>query len=328
METDAKDPTSPHVLFQAALQELDAAARGFVLGSILLANDNDGTSDDAAGLAEPAAGRCRHALSILNSLPRPERLRLVGALAREALAPVPAGIEDVYEDILEQALRDQAPFVIRLLAAQESPVLQRVAVTVLRQRGVPLADDDDTQALGDVAPEMAAEIQRAVLAGIVSVPQVTTAADASRDPRRWTTLPASQLLAELTKAGADLLGASLRGADDGTVTRAIAHVDPDWSQRVLDAVRAPATSDETARCQRARQLTAGLVQEGGALDVLAFLGARDLADHLGQEDPDARLAIAQRLPPALRRELLAEEFPAADERAQLPISPPAVQGLR
>src|SRR3569623_957762 len=86
----------------ATLSSLDAVERGCVLGALLL-----GTAVDAGAAASrppPSRERCAAALAALGALPRAERLRLTGGMAREAMAPLPAGLEAVPPEPLAAAL--------------------------------------------------------------------------------------------------------------------------------------------------------------------------------------------------------------------------------
>jgi len=95
------------------LDPLDAAERGFVLGALLLHPGGD--ADSAVALEPPSDARCGEALARIAALPRTERVKLTRQLAREAVAPIPAGIEEVPEAVLAALLRDEPPDILRLV---------------------------------------------------------------------------------------------------------------------------------------------------------------------------------------------------------------------
>ncbi len=304
-------PVSLPVSFNdGAIADLDAAERGFVL-ALLLTGGGD-PAQAAAALTEPVATRCREAVLAIGALPRPERLRWMGLLARAALDPLPAGIEDIQEDVLRAALAPESASVIRLVAAQGPPTLQQAAASVLRARGMPPGAPDALAVSPHPAPGAVAELQRAVMTGIVPVPPVTPGTAVNRLGRRLSTLRPAELLAEVTAAGADLLGASLRGADSATLDRAAGRIGPGWSDRIRAAARAdPEGPVDPASRLRAHALMAAVAPAENPQRTLERLGARDLGDRLGREDPGLVMAVGQRLPPDLRRELLAAADAAA-----------------
>ena len=289
------------------LADLDATERGFVLGLLLGAENEPGAM--AANLAEPAATRCREAVQAIAELPRTERVRWIGLLAREALAPLPTGIEDVAEDILCQTLAFESPSTIRAVAEKGPPTVQQAAAAVLRHLSRTATDAGDLDGPDVLAADAVADIQRAVMTRIMPVPRVAKGASARRLGRKLATLRLPDLLAELAVAGAELLGVSLRGADDITLKRAIDRAGATWSERILGAARtnthaASVEADKALRA-RARALASTTTPGDHPQRTLERLGARNLGDRLGREDPDLVVSVAQRLPPDLRRELLA-----------------------
>ena len=110
-------------------------------------------------------------------------------------------------------------------------------------------------------------------------------------------------LAEAIEArGAETLGVSLRGAPPPVVARAAASLGGRLARTLLDAAAQPGPADTR---EAARRLVARVAAEK-PVDLAAHLGARALAVALvAEDDGDAVLAVAQRLPPALGRRLLA-----------------------
>ena len=107
------------------LDPLDAAERGFVLGALLL--HPSGGADPSAWLEPPSDARCGEALARVAALPRSDRVKLTRQLAREVVAPIPAGIETVEEAVLADLLRDEPPDILRLVAPTALPVRRAIA---------------------------------------------------------------------------------------------------------------------------------------------------------------------------------------------------------
>jgi len=191
---------------EASLAALDAVERGFVLGALLL-----GTADDAeaaAPLLPPSRERCATALA---ALPRAERLRLTGAMAREAMAPLPAGLEAVHPEQLAALLAGESAATTSLVARAAPPPLR---AALLRAGG----GAHDAEAAADVVagalasghldPSLVAELQRAALAPIAALPP-----RAERAPERAALAlvhrPAAALLAEMADGDPADLGRRL-----------------------------------------------------------------------------------------------------------------------
>ena len=303
------------------LAELDAAERGLVLG--LLAVGGDGGAFVAGIVADPVGERCAAALTAIGARPRAERVRLMSVLAREALAPIPTGIEHVHPDTLQQALEFESADTIRLIAVGAPPTLRAAAIAALVARGDSSADDNDGNApvtTPALATDATADLQRAVLSSIVAVPHLPADARPKRMGLRLLALAPDAILAELRATGAELLGTSLAGSDEATVNRAAAHIDAPWAERIVNAARAGATrtAGETASDSdvdlrsRARRLVGAVVPGKNPRDTLDRLGARALGDRLAREDPDLVVAVAQRLPSDLGRQLFLASSTAED----------------
>ena len=198
----------------APLASLDAVERGFVLGALLL-----GTADDAgvtAPLPPPSRERCAAALAALAALPRAERIRLTGAMARDAMAPLPAGIEAVHPEQLAAALAGESTATVSLVA-RGAPRALRAA---LLQAG---GAEHDPEATGDLMagaleagaldPSLVTELQRAALAPIAALPP---RGDGPIQRRALALLHQGPvaLLAEAAEGGAALLGRRL-SEDEG-----------------------------------------------------------------------------------------------------------------
>jgi alkylated DNA nucleotide flippase Atl1 len=204
----------------AALAELDATERGFLLGISLLAG-GDPQHPPVAVLAGAAGGRCRRAAAALHELPRAERLRWAGVLAREALAPVPPAIDEVHPEWLRRILEAESDDVVRLVAVDGPPALSGAAAAVLADRGAGGAAAPPAPA-GALA-EAVVELRRAVLAPIVPVPPLPAGVVPERRARLLLARPPADLAAEVgTPEQARGLGVALADAEEGDLLLALA----------------------------------------------------------------------------------------------------------
>jgi len=200
-------------LADAALASLDAVERGFVLGALLLGSADEGGS--TAALVPPSRERCAAALAALRALPRPERLRLTGAMAREAMAPLPPGLETVHPEQLAAALAGESPATVSLVA-RAAPRALRAALLKAGGAG------NDAEAVPDVVegalasgtldPSLLAELQRAALAPIAALPPRSEATP-ERRALELVHLSAPALLAEVQQTGAAPLGRQLAATE-------------------------------------------------------------------------------------------------------------------
>jgi hypothetical protein len=255
-------------------------------------------------LAPPSGERCAEVLVAIAALGRADRIWLTTHLAREALAPIPPGIENVHPDTLCGALRAESSETIHLIATDAPPVVRKASADALRARD---GEEPAARQSSTVSPEVVADLQRAVLGAIVAVPARSADLRSKRWAYRLVTLPAEEILAEVIGTGADLLGTSLRGADDATLRRAAVHFAAPWSRRVLDQATTNGDPDnelDAPTRSQARALVAATPPADDPLRTLARLGARVLGDRLNRQDPGLTMAVAQRLPAEVGRELL------------------------
>jgi hypothetical protein len=314
-----------------------------------------GMEETVSRLAEPSAGRCREAIRALANLARSERVRAIGLLAQEALSPLPAGFESVSPDLLHGVLARESVPVIRLLgapgsgpSAASSPqlFLRQAATDLLRTLPDPEVDPDGhgqemSSAMPGAPPEVVTELQRAVLAEIVAVPPLGPGAPVTRPGRRLGNLPPHELRAEVIVAGAALLGTSLQGCDEATLARAAACLPRSVADLVIAAAH-PSSEASPAEQQarmaaraRARTLVALVARSSGARAedasarvnapdpssperTLERLGACEIGERLGREDPELALSVGQRLRADLRQELLRAAEIAAGEPPSSP----------
>lgn len=194
----------------AALLPLDAVERGFVLGVLLLGTTDDG--DLTAPLLSPSRERCATALAAIGALPRADRVRVTSAMAREAMAAFPAGMETVNPEQLAAVLAGESPATLSLIArgaprAVQAALAKATAAAHGSEAGLPEPD-----------PALVAELQRAVLAPIAALPPRS---DTTPERRALALLdgPLPALLAETTRLGAPALGRLLADAErDGLGT--------------------------------------------------------------------------------------------------------------
>jgi hypothetical protein len=298
----APHTTMPDLHIETIVSDLDALERGFLLG-VLVAGGTD-QRDVALSLMGPSADRCADAVQKMLTLPRADRVRHIGALAREALEPVPAGIHNVHPEILRALLDAESSDTIRLIATNAPSIVQAAATATLANR----SDDPATESHAAApAPDVISDLQRAVFAPIFAVPT----ASLDQRPQRWALrllhLAPAELLHTLTDAGADLLGASLQGAPDDVLKRAAAHIEAPWSDRITrvagDSAGSPDPDAYVFSRETARGLVAATPPAASPRQTLERLGARAIGHRLRVDDPHLAVALAQRLPPALAEQL-------------------------
>jgi hypothetical protein len=277
-----------------AVAALSLEEKGLVLGAALARTP---PADLAAHMPGAAGARCAAALAALAGEPRSTRAPAIAALTALARAPVPAGIERIHPDWLRERFEREPAAIVRAVSAGLPDDVRRVAAEVLRARG----DDDARAAAPDIdrtGPGVA-ELQRLLFAGLV--PLAGAGAPTTAIARELAALPPAEIVRAIEGRGAEALGRSLRGAPAAVAARAAASVGESLAAVVLEAARAE--GDAAAR-DRAREIVAaaGTAATGEA----AFaIGAHALAALLESEGAAAVMAVAQRLPLALGRRLLA-----------------------
>ena len=286
------------------LAELDAGERGFVLGRLATAGAGGDLTD--AVVAGVAGRRCAAVLERVANLPRAERLRLMDALGRDGLGPVPAGTEHLHPDALRPLLEPESSATLGFFLNDGlPPVLRATAAAVLAERP---AEEAPVEPAGSGAA--AQEVRRAVLAVVIPVSARPSSAGPNQRPGLvLAALQPESLLSELTAAGAELLGISLRGADPARIDQAAALAGPPWTERVRAAALgqgiAPAGGGRSWTVKRARALLAATGPAGTPQETLRRLGASALGVRLGADDPGLIPALAQRLPAELAQRLRA-----------------------
>jgi hypothetical protein len=278
-----------------AVAALPFAQKGLVLGAILAR-----MPPEAFGARFPdAAGRQgQAALEALGAGPRAARASTLASLLSLVRAPVPAGIERVHPAWLRERLVPESSAVIRGVqgAAGDRDGLpaevRRVAQQILTERGEASSQGVAISAAG------AAELRRRVFAGLVPLAELGAPTGAEAAPLM--TLSFAALEEAIEARGAETLGVSLRGAPPAVVARAAANLGGRLARILLDAAAQAGPADTR---EAARQLVARVATEK-PVDLAAHLGARALAVALATEGDDLS-AVAQRLPPALGRRLIA-----------------------
>jgi len=191
----------------AALLPLDAVERGFVLGVLLLGTAEDG--DLTAPLLSPSRERCAAALAAISALPRADRVRVTGAMAREAMTAFPAGIETVNPEQLAAALAGESPATLALIARGAPRAVQAAMAMATGTRD---GQGEGPAASSELDATLVAELQRAALAPIAALPPRS---DVTPERRALALLegPLPALLAETTRLGAPALGRQLADAE-------------------------------------------------------------------------------------------------------------------
>jgi hypothetical protein len=285
--------------------------KGLVLGALLARMPPEAF---AARFPGATGRRGQAALESLSSATRTARASTLAELISLVRAPVPAGIERVHPGWLRERLAPESSAVIRAVVAgavgdqgaasdqgapsRRDPLpleVRRVAEEILTERG-------ETVASSTIPGAGAAELRRRVFTGLV--PLAGPGAPAGSEAAPLMTLSFAALLETIEARGADTLGVSLRGAPAPVIARAAANLSGRLARVLLDA--AGQSGPPEAR-EAARRLGARVAAER-PVDLAAHLGARALALALAaerDEGDDAFQAVAQRLPPALGRRLLA-----------------------
>jgi hypothetical protein len=289
---------------------LPFAQKGLVLGALLARMPPEAFAIRFPALA---GGPGQAALESLGAGPRAARASTLAALISLVRAPVPAGLERVHPAWLRERLALESSAVIRALegAAGDRDGLpaevRRVAQEILTERG-----ETSSQGVA-ISSTGTAELRRRVFAGLL--PLAELGAPAGPEAAPLMTLSFAALEEAIEARGAETLGVSLRGAPPAVVARAAANLSGRLAHLLLDAAAQPGPADTR---QAARQLVARVATER-PVDLAAHLGARALAVALVAESRDrseagdAVLAVAQRLPPALGRRLLAFAAEAQSE---------------
>jgi hypothetical protein len=281
---------------------LPFAQKGLVLGALLARMPPETFAERFPGVA---GRRGQAALESLSAGPRAARASTLAALISLVRAPVPAGLERVHPGWLRERLVLESSAVIRAVegAAGDRESLpaevRRVAQEILTERG-------ETSSRGvAISAAGTAELRRRVFAGLV--PLAEPGGPAGPEAAPLMTLSFATLAEAIEARGAETLGVSLRGAPPPVVARAAANLGGRLAHTLLDAAAQPGPADKR---EAARRLVARVAEEK-PVDLAAHLGARALAVALvaegngRNEGSDAVLAVAQRLPPALGRRLLA-----------------------
>ncbi|HVR62188.1 MAG TPA: hypothetical protein VMU50_09830 [Polyangia bacterium] len=258
---------------------LGAGELGFVLGAALL----QAPPAVAERLLDGAGPRCRSALEALGALPGDGRAIRLAALQAQALDPVPAGIGTVHPHWLRPALLAESSATLRaVIAGLPAPVVE-LAETIIAARG-----DDATPGERRAPDEQAVrEIRRAIFAEFAAADRGTP------DP--------AKLLDDLGRRGAEIIGASLRGAPRPAIARAAAQLaEPAATILIGAAARGGPPGERLA----ARQRVASVPLGDDRIDAALKVGLHEMADALAGQPEEAALAIAQRLPLMLGRLLL------------------------
>ena len=273
-----------------AVASLSLEEKGLVLGAALA---HTPVAELEARLGGAAGARCAAALAALSDEARPARAAAMAALTALVRAPVPGGVERIHPEWLRERFERETSPVVRAVAAGLPPEVRAVAGDVLRARG------EDARVPHREADAGAAALQRATFAGLV--PLDGAGGPASPIARELAALAPDDLARTVSTRGAETLGRSLRGAPAAVAARAAASVGESLAAVVLEAARA---EGEPAARDRAREIVAaaGAAATGEA----AFaIGAHAIVALLESEGGAAVMAVAQRLPRAPGRRLLA-----------------------
>jgi hypothetical protein len=273
-----------------AVASLSLEEKGLVLGAALA---HTPAAELEARLGGAAGARCAAALAALSDEARPARAAAMAALTALVRAPVPAGIERIHPDWLRERFERETSAVVRAVAAGLPPEVRAVAGDVLRARG------EDARVSHRDAAAGATALQRVAFAGLVPL-------DGAGGPvgpiaRELVALAPDDIARAIATRGAETLGRSLRGAPAPDVARAAAAVGDTLAPVLLEAARAD--GDPAARDGARAVIAAAGVAAAG--DAALAIGVHTVAALLAEEGEAALRAVAQRLPIALGRRLLA-----------------------
>jgi hypothetical protein len=277
-----------------AVAALSLEEKGYVLGALLARTP---PAEGGARIGGEAGVRCRAALAALAEETRAARASAVVALTALVRAPVPAGLERTHRDWLRERLGRESSAIVRAIAGALPDDVRGIAADLLRARG----DEKPGGASRAVATGIAA-LQRAVFAGLV--PLAGPGAPVTPVARELAALAPGDLVRAIETRGAEVLGRSLRGAPGAVVARAAASVGERLAPILLAAARGQGGDDDTAAREEARRIVAAAGAPAAGAAAFA-IGVHAVAAALRGEGDGAMRAVAQRLPFAAGRRLLA-----------------------
>jgi hypothetical protein len=272
---------------------LTVEMRGFVLGATLLGLDEEGPPR----LTEPASQGCAAAVTMLTRLPREAKSARLGQLARDLGAPYPAGLEMVHSHWIRRALASEPSDLLTSLVAGAPPGVREAAAEILAARARDGRPGDPLV----LVPEVATELRRLVFKSFTAPAPAASVAAAP-----LLALTPAELLFEVRRLGARVLGASVAKAPIDVRARAMAAVGVALAQELRDAAE---TADKATRAEAEADLKATADATGGTVEErLERMGIAALERRLRDETAELRRALAVRLPLRLGRRLL----PAGD----------------
>jgi len=279
-----------------ALANLPPEEKGFALAAALTRTP---PAEVARRLTGAAGARCAAALEALAEADRTERAATIAELIALARAPVPAGIEAVHPDWLRERLDAEPDAIVVAVTAGLPDVVRAIAAKLLAaRRADPQAPTAAAARDGAIDTDAADRLRRAVFGGIV--PLAGPGAPVSTLARELCALPFADLVADIERRGAEVLGTSLRGAPAPVVARAAAALEPPLARALIDAASRDGTP--AARDDARRRVAA--IRKRASGEAVRELGARALAAALAGDGTAAVTAVAQRLSLALGRVLL------------------------
>jgi len=263
--------------------------QGFVLGTMLARR----SPAEAARLAGAGDAPWRDALEALQAETRPVRAAALAELIATARAPVPAGLSRVHPGWLRERLGPEPAAVVRAVTDGLAIEVRRVAAEVLAERGENLGPARDWP---DAPVGL---LRRVVFAGLV--PLAGPGEPQGREARALLDVSFAAVEEAVELRGAATLGVSLRGAPAAVVAQAAAGLGGRLARALLEAAGGLGAPEERNEARLLVAAAAGEVSPPPAMR----LGLRALALALSREGWESALAVAQRLPPALGRSLLA-----------------------
>jgi hypothetical protein len=249
---------------------VDGEVRGILLAVELLG------ADEAAlqALDEQRCESCARAWRTLRAMDEPARARTIAAWRAEAASALPAGLSRLHPSWIEEAL-----------AGERTEVVAAI-------RAAPPAD----RAIAEETSRELARLAFGRLAPLCESPAGPLA-------QGLCDLEFEDLLSEVTRVGARVVGRSLAGAAPSLRARAMASVGEPWAQEIAAASLATVSpAERAAAAVHARAAAAS--ERRPARERMLAIGLTSLKAELTAEGSGSPFRVAGRLPAPLGRSLI------------------------
>jgi hypothetical protein len=255
---------------ESSAEIVEGEMRGILLAVELLG------ADEAAlqALDEQRRESCARAWRTLCALDEPARARTIAAWRAEAASALPAGLSRLHPSWIEEALAGERTEVVAAI---------RPAPTAARA----------------IREETARELARLAFGRLAPLCEST----AGSLGQSLCDLEFEELLSEVTRRGARVVGRSLAGAAPSLRARAMASAGEPWAQDIAAASLATVSSAE--RAAATVDASAPAASEGRtARERMLAIGLASLKAELKAEGAGSPFRVAGRLPAPLGRSLV------------------------